>query len=76
MTWTHDYKIGEDVLVYHQSSWCRGAVVSTRTRSLMTFLGKHGYVNVHDPRNIKPWKNPASSRNQPSTLSEPPLFDT
>lgn len=75
MSWTYDYELGQDVVVYHQSKWCRGAIASKRKRSLMTFLGKHGYVNVHDPRNIKPWEHPAPDQSQPSTLNEPPLFD-
>jgi hypothetical protein len=76
MTWTYDYELGQDVVVYHQSKWCRGAIASKRTRSVMAFLGKHGYVNVHDSRNIKPWEPPTSKQDQLLTLNVPPLFDS
>lgn len=73
MSWTHDYEIGQEIKAYYQGGWRRGAVVSKRTRSLMAFLGKHGYVNIHDPRNIEPWQ---SEKEKPqSTSPEKLLFD-
>lgn len=73
MSWTNDYRIGQEIKAYHQGRWCRGAVASRRTRSLMVFLGKHGHINVHDPRNIEPWE---SAKEKPqSTSPESPLFD-
>jgi|688.fasta_scaffold213867_4 hypothetical protein len=73
MSWTHEYEIGQEIKGYHHGAWRRGAVVSRRVRSLMVFLGKYGYVNIHDPRNVKPWQ-PEKAKS-PSTSPDAPLFD-
>lgn len=73
MTWTFDYEIGQEIKAYFNGQWCRGAVCSKRTRSLMVFLGKHGHANIHDPRNITPWQ--PDKKNNSSTLTEDPLFN-
>jgi len=73
MNWTHEYEIGQEIKAYHQGSWRRGAVVSCRARSLMVFLGKYGYVNIHDQRNVQPWQ-PDKAKSQ-STSPDTPLFD-
>ena len=73
MNWTHEYEIGQEIKAYHQGAWRLCAVVSCRTRSLMAFLGKYGYVNVHDPRNVQPWQS-VKAKSQ-STSPDAPLFD-
>jgi hypothetical protein len=72
MNWT-EYEIGQEIKAYHQGSWRRGAVVSRRVRSLMVFLGKYGYVNIHDQRNVRPWQSDKAK--SPSTSQDTPLFD-
>jgi hypothetical protein len=39
----------------------------------MVFLGKYGYVNIHDQRNVTPWE-PEQEKSQ-STSHDAPLFD-
>lgn len=73
MSWTHEYEIGQEIKGYHQGAWRRGAVVSRRVRSLMVFLGKYGYVNIHDPRNVTPWYS--DKEKTQSTSLDAPLFD-
>jgi hypothetical protein len=73
MSWTHEYEIGQEIKGYYQGAWRRGAVVSRRVRSLMVFLGKYGYVNIHDQRNVTPWQ-PEKEKSQ-STSPDAPLFD-
>lgn len=74
MTWTHEYEAGQEVQVHYQSAWRRGAVVSRRQRSCMVFIGKFGHINVHDPRNIRPWDSD-KRKNSRSTSPENPSFD-
>ena len=73
MNWTNEYEIGQEIKAYHQGAWRRSAVVSRRTRSLMVFLGKYAYVNIHDPRNVQPWQQEKAK--SPSTSPDAPLFD-
>jgi hypothetical protein len=73
MSWTHEYEVGQEVKCHFQGQWCRGAICSKRTRSLMVFLGKHGHTNIHDPRNITPWQ--PSKKKDSSMSPENPSFE-